>query len=111
MNSFDLRTFQAEVAEWAERNFGETAAWQTALGVSEEAGEVARVVLKNSQGIRGFETPEALRAHLAKEAADVVIYLAHLLDIVGVDLQWAIATTWERVRQRDWVADNERGGQ
>lgn len=95
-------SIQTEVAEWAAVNFGMVTTWQTALGVCEEAGEIARVVLKHSQGIRGFDD-ERRKGEIAKEAGDVVIWLMHLCELLGISLRDAVDARWSEVKQRDWT--------
>jgi NTP pyrophosphatase (non-canonical NTP hydrolase) len=59
-----------------------------ALIVCEEAGEVARAVLKKAQGIR---TETDWSKELEKEAADVLVALLALADRFGFDLEQAWA--------------------
>lgn len=70
-----------------------------ALNVVEEAGEVARAVLKRAQGIRG--THEHWSAELQKEVGDVVISLMCLAAIEGFDLGEAVDKRWDAVISRD----------
>jgi NTP pyrophosphatase (non-canonical NTP hydrolase) len=98
---------QLEARAWRQKNFPEdtrTGVHQ-ALGVCEEAGELAHHVLKDSQQIRGNE-------HLAgikDSVGDIVIYLSGLCDYYGIDLQSAVMDSWAQVKQRDWVKNPETG--
>lgn len=56
-----------------------------ALGVAEEAGEVARCVLKGDQDIRGGA--EVWREKLAGEIGDVVVYLLQLATLNELDFE------------------------
>ena len=87
---------QAELRPWVEHNFGKRPPWQPALGLQEEAGELAHAVLKKAQGIRG--TAEEHDAAIRDAVADLVIFLAdwcngHAIAPFGsgsfADLQWA----------------------
>lgn len=87
---------QAELRPWVEHNFGKRPSWQPALGLQEEAGELAHAVLKKAQGIRG--TPEKHDAAIRDAVADLAIFLAdwcngHAIapakSATFADLQWA----------------------
>lgn len=80
---FELSDLQAEVAEWHRREFPKAKPEWLALIVCEEAGEVARAVLKMAQGIR---TETDWQAELEKESADVLVALCALADRFGFDL-------------------------
>lgn len=106
----DLDKLQAEVKEWSVRNFGDPQGdtRSSALVVNEEAGEVARAVVKKRQGIRG--TDAEWDAKLMEESADTVIALCELAGIAGFSLQTVIAERWGVVRNRDFVTDKVSGG-
>ncbi len=93
---FELDDMQAEVAAWHRREFPKAKQEWLALIVCEEAGEVARAVLKLAQGIRQ-ETD--WRAEVEKESADVLVALCALADRFGFSLEQA----W-RERFRDTVS-------
>lgn len=102
-----LNGLVVDVGRWADRNFRrldpDVDAVATTLGMVEEAGEVARAVLKRHQRIRG--TSEEWIAEATKEVGDVVIKLADICYVLGIDFTEAVARRWERVRERDFVAD------
>jgi NTP pyrophosphatase (non-canonical NTP hydrolase) len=104
----DLTQLQAEVAPWVRRNFSPTSLVLTTLGLTEEAGECARAVLKDAQRIRG--THEEWMAELEKELGDVLIKAADVADQAGLDLQTAIDKRWAEVSVRDWKADRQGHG-
>lgn len=113
--SFDLREFQKEHREWVDRNFPHQNyaqnRHQSFLGVVEEMGELAHVILKSEQGIRdGMATDETYEL-LVDGVGDLVIFLAGFCDTHGINLDYAVSTTWNKVKQRDWVADPQRGGE
>ncbi len=70
-----LADLQAEVGEWAERNFAPYPSYYPLLGLVEEVGELAGAHLKELEGIRG---DAAFHEAKAKDAiGDVVIFLAN----------------------------------
>lgn len=81
-----LPNMQEAVAGWHRREFPDAKPEWLALIVCEEAGEVARCVLKQAQGIR---TETDWGKELEKEAADVLVALLALADRFGFDLEQA----------------------
>jgi NTP pyrophosphatase (non-canonical NTP hydrolase) len=73
-----------QVGEWAAHNFD---VFAPDLGFGEEVGEITHGVLKAKQGIRGFNDPAKLAAHLQDGIADAVIYLAHWCHLNRVHIQ------------------------
>ena len=93
---------QARVAEWHDRNFGDAPQLARALIICEEVGELAHVVLKQTQNIR----PEtATDAHLRDAMGDIVIALCALAASRGWSLWNCVTETAEVVLARDWNAD------
>lgn len=79
----ELSKIQAEVGEWALRNFPKATVHQPLIGVAEECGELCHAHLKAEQGIRG-----TLEEHLAakKDAiGDMMIFLMHYCVLAGID--------------------------
>lgn len=107
--SISLRALQREQAPWVKRNFGDRPSWHPLLGVGEEYGELSHAYLKAEQGIRG--TPEEHRAAKVDAVADIVIFLCDYCTAEGIDLEDAVARTWEQVRKRDWTRDPQGGGE
>ena len=103
-------TRQEMLAAWQARELPcEDAARQRlrlALGVAEEAGEVARCVLKGDQDIRGGA--DAWRAKLGGEIGDVVIYLIQLATVHGLDFEECVEGATRKVLARRFAsADND----
>lgn len=97
-----MTRWQAELAAWQARELpcddeGEQR-WRLYAGVQEELGEVARCLLKGSQGIRGGA--EVWRAQLPGEIGDVLVYLTQLATACGVDLGAAYAEARAKVLAR-----------
>jgi NTP pyrophosphatase (non-canonical NTP hydrolase) len=105
----NLDTLQREAREWRRENFPEesrTAPLQ-ALGVCEEAGELAHCILKMEQGIRGSRDYHRLNA--ADAVGDIIIYLTGLCDNLGLSLSACVQDAWIQVKQRDWVENPDDG--
>jgi NTP pyrophosphatase (non-canonical NTP hydrolase) len=97
-----LASLQVNSQAWREHSFPtehRTAPLQ-ALGVCEEAGELAHAVLKMEQGIRGDRIQHMSEA--ADAVGDIVIYLAGLCTSLGLDLETCVRETWRGVAERDW---------
>lgn len=107
----NLKGIQAEVKEWRDRNFPGADIKQRTLGVCEEAGELAHVVLKQEQAIRGYDDEAVALAGVKDATGDLVIFLMGVCDFYGFDLDDAIKETWNHVRQRDWLKNREDGGE
>lgn len=78
-----------------------------AMALSGEAGEV----IEHFQWLSGEESaalPEAARAEVALELADVLLYLVRLADVLGVDLADA-ARTKLRINAERYPVDKARG--
>ena len=105
---FDLPAIEAEVREWADRNFGDVPTWQPLLGAVEELGELAHSHLKEAQGIRG--TTEKHVADAQDAIGDIVVYLIDYCGRRGWSLSDLLSATWSEVRQRDWKANPADGG-
>lgn len=93
---------ERQTTDWIVEEVG---AWQREKGwldvllkgakLGEEAGEVIGALFKFS---RGQDTVE----HVAKEVGDVIIVLAGICDLLGIDLDDAIRSTWEHTKDRTW---------
>lgn len=105
----DLVRLQEESQAWREQSFPpehRTAPLQ-ALGVCEEAGELAHAVLKMEQGIRGSRDVHLMEA--ADAAGDIVIFLAGLCTSLGLNLGACVDSAWNQVKDRDWSQHKETG--
>lgn len=99
-----LEEAQQAVAVWHRREFPRVKPEWLALIVCEEAGEVARCILKLAQGIR-LETD--WKDELEKEAADVLIALLALADRHGFDLAAAWSARFHSTVERRQFATAE----
>ena len=92
------------VGEWLAHNFGpERDVNEQALVLTEEVGELARALVKRSQGIRG--TWSEWSREVRKEAADVYIALLAIAATEGFSLRDESALRWAEVSARDFRAD------
>lgn len=112
-----LAEIQAQVGEWARRNFGIAGgyvrkapphSWQPLMGLVEEVGELTHAFLKRSQGIRG--TLEEHNAAIRDAVGDILIYLLDFAEIESLNVQAILEETWERVSRRDWTKNAATGG-
>jgi NTP pyrophosphatase (non-canonical NTP hydrolase) len=106
-----LSDLQVRLARWQVRNFGIASDLQIALGVAEEAGELAHATLKRSQMIRGMEDLEAYRAAAGDAIADIVIYAIQMSTNLRLDFGTLVEQVAERVLRRDWKKDAAAGGE
>ncbi len=101
-----LRELQTQHRKWMWENFGNVESYRPLLGVMEEVGELAHAHLKQVDGIRTEIDPTAAKRDAV---GDIVIFLAGYCSQEGIDLESAVAETWERVKQRNYRATEERG--
>lgn len=101
-----LRTIQLEARAWRAMNFPpeKRDPVRQALGVCEEAGELAHAVLKMDQGIRTAQVEGVEDA-----IGDIVIYAMGLCDHYELDFETTVRRAWDEVKQRDWVKNPETG--
>lgn len=102
-----LQRIQGEREKWARHNFPNAGAKEHALGVCEEAGELAHAVLKLDPGsadggpIRG--TRDELLDEVADALGDLLIYACGVASDCGLDLSFCLQGAWDEVKDRDWV--------
>lgn len=112
---------QKELKEWQDHNFPRRRyeilskdqlidmiiLLQVALGINEEAGEIAHAVLKGTQGIR--EGINGIDKELVADGvSDNFIYGLQLLSELKVDAEAEIPKVIDQVLQRNWL-DNPTG--
>lgn len=103
-NEHWLSDLQVCLARWQVRNFGGATGEQIALGVCEEAGEIAHAVLKASQRIRGMADPDAVREAVGDGIADCAVYLMQLATLYRLDFGALVEGVAVEVMKRDWTA-------
>lgn len=136
---WSVKKFQAEVAEWARKNFGPLNPDQSILGIAEEVGELLAAQRNASKA--GFAYAEHIQnsinraveavgklchSHLKRAqgirgtalehnnegmdaVGDIVVYLANYCAGMGWDLEDCVVSTWDKVKQRDWTKDKLEG--
>lgn len=102
-----LSLLQRERNEWVARNFPDDELINSVLGAMEEIGEIVHHYLKWKQGIRG--NPDFHREEMLDGVADTVIFLAGVCTHLKADYGALVYETWDRVKQRDWVANPQEG--
>lgn len=98
----DLEAAQAALGEWSREQFGDQDAVNPLVGAQEELGEVARLELKQRQGIRQDELADE---PVEQEVADVVIYLMDYCERRDIDLAEGLDASLDKVLDRDFDAD------
>ena len=102
----DLIGIQRERGDWQKENFHydkNATKLMCALGVSEEAGELAHAVLKHVQNIRGFSDIAVARERVKDAIGDIVIYAMGVCDQFELDIEDCVFDTWNDViKKRDW---------
>lgn len=104
-----LTDLQRERDEWIKRNFPNDRIEDSIFGAVEELGELSHHFLKMRQGIRGSEEEHV--EGILDAVADAVIFLAGVCTWMGADYGELVSDTWDRVKQRDWVANPVHGGE
>lgn len=96
---------QEEQKAWADRNFSkDTPFWHPLLGVVEEVGELAHVILKEIQNIRNVSVEKEKDA-----VGDIVIYLVDFCSRRGYKLSEIVNNVWNEVKKRDWKKNSKTG--
>jgi NTP pyrophosphatase (non-canonical NTP hydrolase) len=94
-----LDEIQQLVIRWQADNFPGCEEWELALGVCEEAGELAQCILKLHRRMRQEEFDEA---RLKDAVGDVVVYLMGICGARGWKLSEVVEETARRVTARRW---------
>jgi len=101
-----LSAYQKDVGLWGKHNFPDASHIWCVLGLAEEVGELSSVYLKRLENIR----PDTATVHNEIDAiGDIIIFLLHLCEMRGFDVESIIFSTWEEVRKRDWKKYPETG--
>lgn len=123
--SMGVSALQVRLARWMHANFKATGIELLALGVNEELGELAEMVigmvppagrlahsvLKWRNHHRGFDMDgEKLRANAADAIADLIIFAIQACTVMRIDFGALLEATVEEVTKRDWVKDPDGGG-
>jgi NTP pyrophosphatase (non-canonical NTP hydrolase) len=104
----DFNELQKTLHEWRQYNFPDTyTLWHQFMGVTEELGEMAHAILKQSQGIRG--SYEEHEEDLRDAVGDLTIYLMGLCSVKGWSFEEVVMKTADTVLRRDWVENPDDG--
>ena len=91
VTNMQIREYQRWLEAWDRaRGWDRVLPAHTLAHAMEEMGEVARVVLA-WEGYKEGAGPEALRAELAEELSDLLVFLFKLAYQMGVDVEDALA--------------------
>ena len=97
MDSLSLSALQSQYRLLCAERSWEENALETMLLLTEELGELARGV-RQEQGLArdgGYQD-----SNIAEEISDVLLYLVHLANYLGIDLAAAVAAKLEVLRDR-----------
>lgn len=97
-----MKELQKQIAKWAESWGRKADTRNLALGVCEEAGELAHCVLKREQGLRGMDKPEVFVPAAQDAVGDCLVYLAEVCTAEGWDMETIFIDTVESVTKREW---------
>lgn len=98
-----LKEIGRKARDWQDKNFN-TSKVKGALALCEEAGEVARAVNKEDDGIR----PET-RGDVGDEIGDVLLAATALANRYGLDPQTCVERRLKRMLKLDFTKDPEGG--
>ena len=111
--SIELKQLQSALFEWCGKNFltGDLQKdkLSEALGIAEEAGEIAHFVLKDVQNIREGIDKQKVKEEIADGVSDFLIFAMNLCSLYDICIEDAISKTAEKVLKRDWNANRENG--
>lgn len=100
---------QGESHEWRAEAYPDTKEIMfQALGVCEEAGELAHAVLKYKQGIRGYDRTKT-REEVADAIGDIFIYACGVADELDINVVSAIVDAWRHVKERNITQGSDAG--
>lgn len=91
-----------KVREWQDVNFDEPTMVEQLAVLTEEVGELARVIIKTHHNVR-----PASRGVLEEELCDVLLCVLSLADRGGVDIEAALERRLVRLMSLDFRADPE----
>jgi NTP pyrophosphatase (non-canonical NTP hydrolase) len=106
----DLSELQSDHFLWVSKNFPDQKPWEPLLGLAEEVGELSHAHLKFHQGIRGYDYDKWV-LEAGDAVGDIIIYLASYCNANNLELDYCAHNTWHRVKNRNWVADPQTGGE
>src|ERR1700690_3485292 len=112
----DLQALQEDLHEWRMRNFPDCTPNQQFLGMVEEMGEIAHIMLKHEQGIRNsahmpdMEALNEAKKQVKDGIAALMIFTMGLCSLMGWDLTYIVTSTAvNEVMRRDWITYPKNG--
>jgi len=104
-----LDEIQETSREWRRLNFPANTRDEQFMGMVEEIGEISHALLKNKQGIRGFDDPVKFESAVMDGLGDLIIFACGFADHLGITLSQAVALAWAEVQERDWITAPDNG--
>lgn len=109
----DLTEVQDKLWSWQITQFPEEVIkilrLELALGMNEEAGEVAHAILKRSQNIREGTDINKIEELVADGVSDALIYGMNLCSTFNINFEEVFVKTVESVLKRNWKENPENG--
>lgn len=100
-DSATLSQYQAYIIAVAkERGWDSHTAIEKMLLLTEEVGEVAKAIRKES-GTFGYQKP-LNSDHIGEELVDVFNFILDIANEFGIDMEQAFKDKWEKNNQRTW---------
>ena len=99
----DLELLKLQHYRWLDQNFPDQTHEDAFMGVVEEVGELAHVILKHKQQIREFADKQHAQEVAADCVGDIIIFLDGFCRGFGLSLPQVVSETWKDVKQRDWI--------
>ena len=114
--SIELNELQKQLGRWYERELKgkdetmlQTVTLQ-ALGMTEEAGELAHAILKAQQEIRGYSDPGRVYTEVVDAVCDSMVFGMVLLWSMECSIENSLSNVIEKVLSRTWREDPENAG-
>lgn len=104
----DLADIQAFIKQICiERGWNERTPLEKMLFLTEEVGELAKAIRKES-GIYGYKKPDDIE-HLAEELIDVFNYVIDIANLYDVNMEEAFRAKWAKNSTRSWATESGKG--
>lgn len=101
----DLDALQADLFAWATTTYGTQTMERRGLVIAEEAGEVARVILKTAEGTR-----PSTRGDLGEELAQLIVAILVTAETAGIRLSSILPRVIAKLKARKVERDPSKAG-
>lgn len=101
----DLDALQADLFTWATETYGTQTMVRRGLVIAEEAGEVARVILKTAEGTR-----PSTRGDLGEELAQLIVAILVTAQLAGIKMGEILPKVIAKLKGRRVERDPSKAG-